>query len=131
MLQIVTASFQNRYRWRFSDGNLTFAAPMEDESFFKRIDDGERFGKGDILRVDLYERQWRDRKGLHAEYKILRVFGGDPRSETVRILTCFTTTPLCIVPISWLADLTAAQHPQSRYFVARSDGCGSLGRLRL
>jgi hypothetical protein len=73
-LEILTASFNDRYVWRFSDGNSSFAAQIDDEEFFERIEGGERFGKGDIIRVKLFQRQWRDEKGLHAEYRILKVF---------------------------------------------------------
>lgn len=50
-------------------------ADIEDGNFFDRMERGERFGKGDVLRVSLHERQWQDAKGLHTEYRILDVFG--------------------------------------------------------
>jgi hypothetical protein len=84
-LQIVTASFEDRYQWRFTDGNMTLTARIEDPLFFERIDRGERFGKGDILRVQLHQRQWRDEKGLHAEYRILTVLEVIPAPQQMKL----------------------------------------------
>jgi len=83
--QIVTASFEDRYQWRLTDGNMTLTARIEDEDFFKRIDAGERFGKGDILRIQLHEHRWRDSKGLHAEYRILKVLEVIPTPRQMRL----------------------------------------------
>jgi hypothetical protein len=85
LLQVVTASFEDRYQWRFTDGNSVFMAPIADDKFFERIDNGERFGKGDVLRVRLYEHQWRDEKGLHVEYKILEVLEVIPAPTQLKL----------------------------------------------
>lgn len=61
-LTVESAVFKEGNKWRFSDGQTTFNAPIEDDAFVERIDNGERFGKGDILIVDLYISQ-SDRKG--------------------------------------------------------------------
>jgi hypothetical protein len=85
--RIVTASFEDRYKWRLSDGNATFSADIEDDEFFRRVDSGEiRFGKGDILFADLHTRQWRDDKGLHAEYRVTRVLDVLPAAKSPKLL---------------------------------------------
>jgi hypothetical protein len=41
--------FKDDNKWRFSDGQQSFHALIEDNEFLSRVNDGERFGKGDIL----------------------------------------------------------------------------------
>jgi hypothetical protein len=84
-LEIVTMSFDGRYRWRFSDGANVIMVPIEDKAFYKRIDGGERFGKGDVLRVRLSQRQWRDDQGLHAGEQILQVLEVIPAPKQMRL----------------------------------------------
>ncbi len=50
-LVIESAVFKDGNQWRFSDGSTSFSAVLEDQAFLQRIEEGERFGKGDILRV--------------------------------------------------------------------------------
>jgi hypothetical protein len=52
-LIIESAVFKDGNKWRFSDGSNSFNADIEDEAFLKRVEDGERFGKGDVLRVKI------------------------------------------------------------------------------
>jgi len=55
MLLIESAVFKDGNKWRFSDGTATFHAAIEDAEFKARIEQGlERFGKGDVLIVDLH-----------------------------------------------------------------------------
>lgn len=50
-LQIVNVAFVEGNKWRFSDGDQTFYAAIEDTSFLARVDQGsELFAKGDVLR---------------------------------------------------------------------------------
>lgn len=53
IVQIVTAVFQDGNKWRFSDGERPFSAIIEDQHFLDRVNSGERFGKGDLLEVDM------------------------------------------------------------------------------
>lgn len=53
VLIIESAVFKDGNQWRFSDGSASFAAAIADEHFLARIENGERFGKGDHLVVDL------------------------------------------------------------------------------
>jgi hypothetical protein len=74
LLQIESAVFKDGNKWRFSDGSNSFFAEIGDNSFRARIDSGdERFGKGDVLIVDLRRVQSITDTGLKSEYIIDRV----------------------------------------------------------
>jgi hypothetical protein len=74
LLQIESAVFKDGNKWRFSDGANSFFAEIADEAFRARIDSGdERFGKGDVLVVDLRRVQSITDTGLKSEYVIERV----------------------------------------------------------
>lgn len=61
-LVIEAPVFKDDLKWRFSDGSNSFHAGIEDKDFLARVDAGERFGKGDVLTVDL--RIVQERSGL-------------------------------------------------------------------
>lgn len=74
LLQIESAVFKDGNKWRFSDGSNSFFAEITDEQFLARIDSGdERFGKGDVLIVDLRRIQSITDTGLKSEYMIQHV----------------------------------------------------------
>lgn len=74
LLQIESAVFKEGNKWRFSDGSNSFFAEIADENFRARIASGdERFGKGDVLVVDLRRIQSISDIGLKSEYVIERV----------------------------------------------------------
>lgn len=74
LLQIESAVFKDGNKWRFSDGSNSFFAEIADEAFRARIASGdERFGKGDVLVVDLRRVQSITDSGLKSEYIIERV----------------------------------------------------------
>jgi hypothetical protein len=74
LLQIESAVFKDGNKWRFSDGANSFFAEIADEAFRARIASGdERFGKGDVLVVDLRRVQSITDSGLKSEYIIERV----------------------------------------------------------
>lgn len=74
-LIIDSPSFREGNKWRFFDGQASFTASIEDESFLRRVDDGsERFGKGDVLVVKMRVRQVRTAEGgLKAERSVMQV----------------------------------------------------------
>lgn len=53
LLRVESLTFKDGNKWRVNDGGSTFHASIEDEAFLSRIDAGERFGKEDVLLVDL------------------------------------------------------------------------------
>ncbi|WP_224028258.1 hypothetical protein [Paraburkholderia caribensis] len=57
MLLIESLAFKDGNKWRVHDGSTTFHASIEDAAFLNRIDAGERFGKGDVLVVELRQVQ--------------------------------------------------------------------------
>lgn len=73
-LAVVSPVFEEGRKWRFTDGLREFNADIQDEAFIARVDAGERFGKGDVLRCRLREVQTRRVPGgLRTEYTILQV----------------------------------------------------------
>lgn len=74
LLQIESAVFKDDNKWRFSDGSTPFFAEITDQKFLARINSGdERFGKGDVLIVDLRRIQSISDAGLKLEYVIDKV----------------------------------------------------------
>jgi hypothetical protein len=74
VLRPVSVAFTEGNKWRFSDGDATFFAAIEDPAFLAAVNLGtERFAKNDMLRVELRSRQTRDASGLHVERAVTRV----------------------------------------------------------
>lgn len=74
VLKIESAVFKDGNKWRFTDGSRSFFASIEDAGFLARIDSGEeRFGKADMLVVDLRQLQFAVDGELKSEYRIIRV----------------------------------------------------------
>ena len=58
LLQIESAAFKEQNKWRFNDGTCSFFGEIADSEFIQEINNGkERFGKGDVLHVDLRRTQ--------------------------------------------------------------------------
>jgi len=73
LLQIESAVFREGYKWRFSDGGGAFYAEIADDDFLARVNAGERFGKLDVLLVDLQRIQSITDNGLRVRHVIIRV----------------------------------------------------------
>jgi hypothetical protein len=75
VLRPVNVAFTEGNKWRFSDGETTFYADIQDTQFLQEVDLGvRRFAKNDMLRVRLRTRQTRGTDGdLHTERTVLRV----------------------------------------------------------
>ncbi|MDN7609879.1 hypothetical protein QZM28_24585 [Burkholderia multivorans] len=73
MLEIESLTFKDGNKWRVHDGTSTFYASIEDKTFLDKIDGGERFGKGDVLIVDLRQVQSVVGARLITESKIVKV----------------------------------------------------------
>jgi hypothetical protein len=73
MLQIESLAFKDGNKWRVHDGIATFIASIADKEFLKKIDGGKRFGKGDVLLVDLRQVQSVVDGRLNNESIILKV----------------------------------------------------------
>jgi hypothetical protein len=74
LLQIESAVFKDENKWRFHDGAQAFFAEITDREFIARVATGEeRFGKGDVLVVDLRRVQHITDNGLKVESFVERV----------------------------------------------------------
>lgn len=74
LLQIESAVFKDDNKWRFSDGGTPFFAEIADPDFLARINSGdERFGKNDVLIVDLRRIQSVTDNGLKLEFSVIKV----------------------------------------------------------
>jgi len=75
-LQAVSVVFQEKNKWRFTDGANTFFADIDDAVFVKRVQENDvSFSKDDILRVELHTKQTLTAKGIKTEYTVLKVIG--------------------------------------------------------
>lgn len=82
LVAIASVVFTEGNKWRFSDGEITFFAAIEDEQFLDRVDKGiEVFRKGDILRCRARITQSKRNGALHSDYRILEVIEHIPSGE--------------------------------------------------
>jgi len=72
-LVLVAPVFQAGNKWRFHDGASAFSAAIEDEAFIARVNNGERFGKGDVLTVEMRITQTRAGGRIEAQGVVQRV----------------------------------------------------------
>lgn len=72
-LTIEMPSFKDGNKWIMWDGEASLRYAMEDEEFLKRIDSGERFGKGDILICDVRVSQTKSNGKLSIQRAIIKV----------------------------------------------------------
>jgi hypothetical protein len=85
--EVVSLSFSDRYKWRFSDGNATFTADIEDDDFFTRLQRRQiAFGKGDVLEVRLHTSTTRSEAGLRTEYRVTKVLRVIPAPQQIPLL---------------------------------------------
>lgn len=73
VLLLESVVFKEDNKWRVHDGQYAFHAAMDDADFLAKINHGERFGKGDVLVVDLQQIQSISEGALKTEYRILKV----------------------------------------------------------
>jgi hypothetical protein len=85
VLAVATVSFAEGYKWRFSEGDNTFTAAIEDAAFRRRIDAGEPFRKGDMLRVKLHVVQAQRGNKLQVERAVTEVLEHYPRQLQTQI----------------------------------------------
>ena len=82
VVTIVSVSFSEGNKWRFSDGSLTFYAAIEDEGFLDRVHRGvEAFRNGDMLRCRMRLVQSLREGELHTEYRLAEVVEHIPSGE--------------------------------------------------
>ncbi|BAV32341.1 hypothetical protein SCL_0015 [Sulfuricaulis limicola] len=73
-LIIESAVFKEGNMWKFYDGQTSFSAAIDDLNFLSRVDSGEeRFGKGDMLIVDLLIKQSKTLGSFKTERRVKKV----------------------------------------------------------
>lgn len=65
--------FKDGNKWRFSDGQQSFFANIEDREFLAKVNAGERFGKGDLLHATVRITQEQTGLRITAERSIVKV----------------------------------------------------------
>ena len=86
-LKIVSAHFEGNYLWRFSDGNKTFTASVEDQEFLKRLDNNEvSLSKDDVLLCEIVETQKIKGTDLKASVQVTKVIKHVFKDEQLRLL---------------------------------------------
>jgi hypothetical protein len=74
LLEIVKPSFQSGLKWTVSDGRARFFVNIKDDAFLHRIQEREiSFTKGDVLKVRLVTRNWRDQGSLKSRNTVIKV----------------------------------------------------------
>lgn len=72
-LQLVSVSFRQDNKWRFSEGDQPFYANITDKAFLERVQDNETFSAGDRLKVKLQRTQRLVDGTLKVDYDIVEV----------------------------------------------------------
>ncbi|MEJ5205192.1 hypothetical protein [Acinetobacter junii] len=73
-IQIETAVFKEKNKWKFDNGGSPISASILDEEFLRKIDCGEmRFGKGDLLKVKLRSIQTFAHGRIKTDFEVLEV----------------------------------------------------------
>lgn len=86
VVSIVSVVFTEGNKWRFTDGERTFSAAIEDQAFAERVDKGiEAFRSGDMLRCRMRMTQKRRADALQTEYSVLEVKEHIPREVQLRL----------------------------------------------
>lgn len=84
MLNIIRLSFEKNMKWEFYLDGHKIAAKMDDLNFYKMIDNGEKFAKGDSLEAEIELKQQFDKSVntfINKTYRVTRIIKHIPRSS--------------------------------------------------
>lgn len=81
-LSVEAAVFKDGNKWRFSDGGSSYFANISDRDFLSKVNEGEPFAKGDILKVEMVVLQSSVGGRINTERIITRVL--EHRSRPVQ-----------------------------------------------
>ena len=84
-LTIEAPVFKDGNKWRFHDGANSFHADILDKEFLARVDAGEQFGKGDVLRAEVRITQERSGEHITAARAVVRVIEHRKGAEQTRM----------------------------------------------
>lgn len=73
VVTLVSLSFSEGNKWRVSDGTNSFGISIDDEVFVDRVNRGEAFRKGDMLRCRIRVIQTTQAGQLRSEYRLTEV----------------------------------------------------------
>ena len=74
LLEVVKPSFESGLKWTVSDGRSRFFVDVKDDAFLAKVQAREvSFTKGDMLKVRLLTRNWRDDGNLRSQNTVLKV----------------------------------------------------------
>lgn len=84
VLSLSSVAFADGNKWKLTDGERTFFAGINDQTFLRRVAADEvRFAKHDLLRVELRVTQWRTEAGLRSDYSVERVIDHIPAARPI------------------------------------------------
>ncbi|AZV93566.1 hypothetical protein CBF45_07410 [Bordetella sp. J329] len=84
-LQLVSISFRQDNKWRFSEGDQPFYANIVDQTFLDRVQGNESFSAGDRLRVRLRRNQRMVDGSLKVDFEIIEVLDHQKGSSQIPI----------------------------------------------
>lgn len=74
LLEVIKPSFEPALKWTVSDGRTRFSVDIRDDAFLEQVQSRRlAFAKGDVLKVRLLTRNWRDNGSLKSQNTILKV----------------------------------------------------------
>ena len=83
-LQLLTITFQQGNKWRFTEGDAHYWAAMEDTQFARKVENHEvEFGKGDILRATVRTQQTRSNSKLHVDHAVIKAHDVEKRAREI------------------------------------------------
>ncbi|PPB79787.1 hypothetical protein LV82_02578 [Albidovulum inexpectatum] len=86
-LELVSTHFKGGYKWRFTDGENTFTATIEDEDFLTKVENGDvAFSAADKILVRLREEQEIGSEIKKLGTRIIRVIKHVPGPKQMRLL---------------------------------------------
>ena len=85
VVSIASVAFVEGNKWRLTDGDRTFHATIGDADFLERVEHGEPFRKGDMLRCRIRIVQSQALDGLHTDYQVVQVLEHIPRTIQLRL----------------------------------------------
>ena len=87
-IRVFKIVFDRRTKWEFIYRGMRISAKIIDEVFQEQIESGERFGKGDILSVDLQINRTFDsaiNTFINKSYEVVKVFKHIPREQQMSL----------------------------------------------
>lgn len=86
-LELVSTHFRGDYKWRFTDGDTTFTATIEDQEFLRKVENGDvSFSAADKILVELEEEQEIGNEIRKLATRVVKVIRHVPGPKQMRLL---------------------------------------------